>query len=319
MQRRSILGAALGLPAIAHAQSWRPSRPITLVVPFAAGSGTDAVARLTAGWLSQELGGAQVVVENRAGANATIAAVAVARAAPDGHTLFMTTNTSHAANPALLRRLDYDPVADFSPICRMGNLPFWLVVRGDGPYRTLADLIAAARARPDGVSYASGNSTGIVGSATIARLTGTQMLHVPYRSTPPAMSDIMGGRVDWMLVDLAASLGLVRDGKLRVLGMTTKERSALMPDIPALAEVGAPGFDLTSWNAIFGPARMAPEIIATVNGALRAIVARAENRARLADLGFDAFTSTPQELGAFVVAEIQRWGEMVRGAGIEPE
>ncbi|WP_240655249.1 Bug family tripartite tricarboxylate transporter substrate binding protein [Rhodovarius crocodyli] len=287
-------------------------------MPFAAGSGTDAVARLTAGWLGQELG-TQVVVENRAGANATIAAVAVARAAPDGHTLFMTTNTSHAANPALMRRLDYDPVADFSPICRMGNLPFWLVVKADGPHRAMPALIEAARARPDSVTYASGNSTGIVGSATIARMTGTRMLHVPYRSTPPAMADIMGGRVDWMLVDLAASLGLVRDGKLAVLGMTTKDRSALMPQIPALAEVGVPGFDLTSWNAIFGPARMAPEVVATLNGALRGIVAKAENRARLAELGFDAFSSTPEELGAFVVAEIARWGEMVRGAGIEPE
>lgn len=319
LQRRSLLAASLAAPALAQAQiEWRPTRPITFILPFAAGSGTDAVARVLAQMLSAELG-VPITVDNRAGANGTIAAAAAMRAAPDGHTLFVTTNTTHGANSWLLRRLDYDPIADFSPISRLGQYVFWLTIGADVPARNFQEFIALARARPGQISYASGNGTGIVAGATIARMAGVEMLHVPYRSTPPALTDVLAGRVTSIVVDLTPTLGHVRDGRLRALGQTNKRRSALIPDVPTLDEVGLTGFDLQSFAALFGPARMPPEVVATFSAAMLRIGARPEYRARLAELGFDGFVSTPEELNRFVIEQIAAWGEMIRGAGIEPE
>ncbi|MBX6745053.1 MAG: tripartite tricarboxylate transporter substrate binding protein, partial [Acetobacteraceae bacterium] len=213
MHRRTLLGATAlaAMSAPAWGQAWRPSRPVTIVVPFGAGSGTDAISRILATLLEPELG-QPVLVDNRAGANGSLAASLVARSAPDGHTLMMTTNTPHAANPALMKRLDYDPVGDFTALGRAGNYTFWLVVGGGSPVRSLRELLDLARSRPGQVSYASGNSTGIVAGATIAQMGGVEMTHVPYRSTPPAMTDVIAGRVDCMVVDVSASLGHVREG-----------------------------------------------------------------------------------------------------------
>ena len=316
LARRTLLAAPLALPALAQ-PAWRPTRPVTLVVPFAAGSGTDAVARVTAELLGAELGGASILVENRAGANGVIAARAVIASPPDGHTLFVTTNTTHAANPWLLRRMDYDPVADFTPLSRLGNFVFWLTVGAHVPARSLAEFLALARTRQ--LSYASGNGTGIVAGATIARMGGAPMLHVPYRSTPPAITDVIAGRVDAIVVDLTPSLGHVRDGRLRALGVTSGARSALVPDAPTLAEQGLAGFDLLSFAILLGPARLPPEVTATLAAAIQRVGARPEYRARLADLGFDGATSTPEELAAFIQRQIAAWGAMIRAAGIEPE
>jgi tripartite-type tricarboxylate transporter receptor subunit TctC len=319
IQRRSLLAASLAAPSLAQAQiEWRPSRPITFILPFAAGSGTDAVARVLAQMLGAELG-VNITVDNRAGANGTIAAAAVMRAPADGHTLFVTTNTTHGANSWLLKRMDYDPIADFTPISRLGQYVFWLTVGADVPARNFQEFIALARARPGQISYASGNGTGIVAGATIARMAGVEMLHVPYRSTPPALTDVLAGRVSSIVVDLTPTMGHVRDGRLRVLGQTNKRRSALIPDVPTLDEVGLTGFDLQSFAALFGPARLPPEVAGTLSAAMQRIGARPEYRARMADLGFDGFTSTPEELNRFVVEQIAAWGEMIRGAGIEPE
>lgn len=320
-QRRPLLLAALAAPAAAAARAaeWRPSRPITLVVPFAAGSGTDAVARVTAQLLSAELGGATITVENRAGANGTLAATAVARAAPDGHALLVATNTTHAANPSLLRRMEYDPVADFQPVARLGNYVFWLAVGPEVPARSFAEFAALARAQPGRLSYASGNGTGIVAGAMVARMAGLDLLHVPYRSTPPAMTDVIAGRVSAIVVDLSASLGHARDGRLRPLGVTSAARSALAPDIPSLQEQGLAGFDLLSWAALYGPARMAPEALAAIAGAMQRIGARPEYRARMAEMGFEGIVSSPEALGAFTREQIAAWGQMIRAAGIEPE
>ncbi|MFH5923884.1 Bug family tripartite tricarboxylate transporter substrate binding protein [Roseomonas xinghualingensis] len=324
MRRRTLLGAAvatLALPAIrpSFAQGWRPTRPITMVVPFAAGSGTDAGARILAQVMSEALGGGAIVVDNRAGANGSIAAGYVARAEPDGHTLFVTTNTTHSANPALLKRLDYDPVADFAPIARVGNLPFMLVVGENSPVKDAKGFLEMARQRRGQMSYASGNSTGIVAGATMARLAGTEMLHVPYRSTPPAITDVIAGRVDCMFVDIAAGLGNLRAGKLRNLGMSTKDRSRLMPDTPTLAEAALPGFDITSWNGVFAPARTPAPVIEALNAAIRGPIERPEVKQRFAEIGFDAFSGTPQELGDFVKQQIVVWREMVEAAGIPKE
>lgn len=327
INRRTFAAAALATPFLASGAfaqggaqgAWRPNRPINIIVPFAAGSGTDAVARVVAQMLSAELGGASITVENRAGANGTIAAAAAMRSPADGHTLFITTNTTHAANPWLLKRLDYDPIADFTPISKLGNYIFWLTVGADVPARSFQEFVALARANPGKISYASGNGTGIVAGATIARLSGVEMLHVPYRSTPPAITDVIAGRVSSIVIDLTPSLGHVREGRLRPLGITNAARSALVPDAPTLAEQGLTGFDLLSFAILLGPARLPPEVTSTLGEAMQRIGAKPQYRTRMAEMGFDGGTSTPAELGEFIQRQIAAWGEMIRGAGIEPE
>ncbi|TDH61488.1 tripartite tricarboxylate transporter substrate binding protein [Dankookia rubra] len=319
LSRRALLGAGAVLAASpARAQPWRPARSVTILVPFAAGSGTDAISRILAGLL-EPIWGQPVVVENRAGANGALAAGATARSAPDGQTLMMTTNTPSAANPALMKKLDYDPVADFTAICRTGNYNFWLVVPESSPFRSVADLLAAAKAKPGQLTYASGNSTGIVAGGAMAAQAGVEMTHVPYRSTPPAITDVMAGRVSCMIVDASSSLGNVKGGQLRVLGVTTQQRSKLLPDIPPLAELGLPGFDVAAWAGLIGPARMPPGMVASINADVRSVWDRPETVKRLGDIGFDGFSSTPEEFGSFIKDEIVKWGRMARTAGIEPE
>ncbi|MDM0032580.1 tripartite tricarboxylate transporter substrate binding protein [Variovorax sp. J22P271] len=296
-----------------------PKQPIRLVVPFAAGSGTDAVARITAQMLGEALKGS-VIVDNRAGANGVIAAEAVAKAAPDGYTLFMTTNTTHSANPSLFKRLPYDPVKDYTPISRMGNLPFMLVVNNDLPVKNVDELLAWGRAHPGKLSYASGNSTGIVSGATLSRMSGIPMLHVPYKSTPPAIADLIGGQVSMMVVDLAAGLATVQAGRMRAIAVTTQERTQLFPELPPLADTPAlKGFDITSWNGVYGPAGMPKDTVAKLNQALAGMANGAVFRERVAKLGFDAFGSTPEALGSFTVAELGKWKKLVEAAGIQPE
>jgi tripartite-type tricarboxylate transporter receptor subunit TctC len=319
LSRRALLGAGAALAASpARAQPWRPTRSVTILVPFAAGSGTDAISRILSGLL-EPIWGQPVVVENRAGANGALAAGATARAAPDGLTLMMTTNTPSAANPALMKKLDYDPVADFSAICRTGNYNFWLVVPESSPFRSVTELLAAAKAKPGQLTYASGNSTGIVAGGAMAAQAGVEMTHVPYRSTPPAITDVMAGRVTCMIVDASSSLGNVKGGQLRVLGVTTQQRSKLLPDIPPLAELGLPGFDVAAWAGLVGPARMPPAMVASINADVRSVWDRPETVKRLGDIGFDGFSSTPEEFGTFIKDEIVKWGRMARAAGIEPE
>lgn len=318
MTRWMTLLAGAVLAAGAALADPYPGKIITLIVPFAAGSGTDAVARVFAQELGQALNG-RVVVENRAGANGAIAATYVARAEPDGYTLFMTTNTSHSANPSMMKSISYDPVKDFTPISRGGNLPFMLVVAPALPVHSVPELIAYAKANPSQLTYAYGNSTGIVAGETFKRAAGIDALKVPYKSTPPAITDVVGGRVSFMFVDLTSGLSQVRGGNMRALAVTTQERSAILPDLPSMKEAGLADFDLTSWNGLFGPAGMPKEIVTRLNAEMVRIIARPEIKARFAEMGFDAFSSTPEELGAFVQSELVKWDRLVREAGIERE
>jgi tripartite-type tricarboxylate transporter receptor subunit TctC len=231
----------------------------------------------------------------------------------------MTTNTSHSANPSLMKEISYDPVKDFAPITRVGNLPFMLVVNPEIPAKSVQELVAYGKANPGKLTYAYGNSTGIVAGETFKRSVGIDALKVPYKSTPPAITDVVGGRVSFMFVDLAAGLSQVKAGNLRALAVTTKERSAIMPDLPSMKDAGLPDFDLTSWNGIFAPANTPPDIVAKLNTELRKIIEKPEVKARLAEMGFDAFSSTPEELGAFVKTELVKWTKLVKEAGIEPE
>ena len=319
LTRRGLIGAASTLPFAASAQAaWKPTRPVTLIVPFAAGSGTDSVARLLGGLLEAEWG-VQVVVENRAGANGSIAAVAAARAAPDGHVVMVTTNSPHGATPALMKRPTYDAINDFTPISRLGTYIFVLAVGEHVPARTLGEFLALVRARPGKMTYASGNTTGVVGGAMLTSIGQVQMEHVPYRSTPPAITDIIAGRVDSIVIDVASSRAFLQEGKMRSLGITSSTRTPLLPNEPTLAEAGLPGFELLSWMGVVGPARLAPEVVAGWNGAIRRVWERTETANRLGAIGIERVTSSPEEFGAFIRSQIATWASQIKAAGIEPE
>jgi tripartite-type tricarboxylate transporter receptor subunit TctC len=310
------LAAAVASGA-ALAQTY-PTRTITLVLPFAAGSGTDTTTRI----ISQHLGaalGVGIVVDNKPGANGMIAATYVARAAPDGYTLFVTTNTTHSANPYLLKTLSYDPVKDFTPIARTGDLPFMLVVHPEVPAKTVAELVAYGKANPGKLTYASGSSSAIVSGATFAHNAGLDMLHVPYKSSPPAMNDVIGGRITMMFTDVLTGLPHVNGGALRALAVTTKDRSPLVPNLPSMQEAGVPDFDITSWQGYFGPAGLPNEIVTKLNAEIRKIVEKPEIKAQLATLGMDAFSGTPEQLAAFVKDQLVLWEKLITNAGIEKQ
>ncbi len=315
----AVGAAALGLVmGSAPAQAAYPEKPITLVVPFPAGSGTDSVGRIFAEELSKELG-QPIVVENKPGANATIAANYVARAQPDGYTLFVTTNTSHSAAPWLMKNVSYDPIKDFTPIARGGNLPFILVTNPTRPYKTVKELVDSALSNPGKLAYATGNSTGIVAGGRLATTTGTEMLHVPYKGTPQALTDLASGEVDFMFTDVTSGMPFVKAGRLNALAVSTAERSALLPDLPSMEEAGVPDFDINSWNGYFGPAGMDPEIVRTLNAAINKIVNDPANKKRLAELGFDAFSGTPESFAQFVQEQYELWGKWIREANLQPQ
>jgi len=309
--------AAAVTSGAALAQTY-PTRTITLVLPFAAGSGTDTTTRI----ISQHLGialGVGIVIDNKPGANGMIAATYVARAAPDGYTLFVTTNTTHSANPYLLKTLTYDPVKDFTPIARTGDLPFMLVVHPDVPAKTVAELVAYGKANPGKMTYASGSSSAIVSGATFAHNAGIDMLHVPYKSSPPALNDVIGGRISMIFIDVLTGLPHVKGNALRALAVTTKERSPLLPELPSMQEAGVPDFDITSWQGYFAPANTPKEIVTRLNAEIRKIVEKPEIKAQLATLGMDAFSGTPEELGAFVGDQLVLWEKLIKNAGIEKQ
>lgn len=317
--RRAVLAAPFLAPGLARAQgAWKPSRPVTMIVPFAAGSGTDTVARTLSALLEREWG-AQVVVDNRPGANGAIAAVAAARAAPDGHTVMITTNSPHGATPALMKRPSYDPVADFSPLSRLGTYIFVFAVNDSVPARTMPEFLALAKAQPGQLTCASGNTTGVVGAAMLNRIGGVDVTHVPYRSSPPAMTDVIAGRVTSMFADVASSRAFLNEGKLRPLGITSAARTPLFPEWPTLSEVGLPGFELLSFMGAVGPAHMPEEIVGAWNAAIRTVWDRPDTIRRLGEFGIEGVTSTPAEFGTFIREQVAFWGQQARAAGLEPE
>jgi len=307
-----------GLVSAASAQTAYPSRTITLVLPFAAGSGTDTTTRIISQHLSAVLG-VGIVIDNKPGANGMIAATYVARAAPDGYTLFVTTNTTHSANPFLLKTLTYDPVKDFTPIAGTGDLPFMLVVNPDLPVKSVPELVAYGKANPGKLTYASGSSSSIVSGATFAHNAGIDMLHVPYKSSPPALNDVIGGRISMIFIDVLTGLPHVKGNALRALAVTTKERSPLLPELPSMQEAGVPDFDITSWQGYFGPANLPREIVTRLNAEIRKIVEKPEIKAQLATLGMDAFSGTPEQLGTFVNEQLVLWERLIKNAGIEKQ
>jgi tripartite-type tricarboxylate transporter receptor subunit TctC len=295
-----------------------PSKPITIIVPFGPGSATDTIARIIGQHLSAALN-QTVVIEDKPGANGAIAAAYVARAAPDGYTLLLSTNSPHSAAPTLNKTVAYDPVKDFAPISRAGSYTLMLVLNPQVPAKTIPELIAYAKANPGQLSFASGNTSGVVAGETLKSWAGINIVHVPYRSVPPALNDVLGGRVSMMFADLTTGVPHVKAKALRALAVTRMQRSKLIPELPTLHEAGVTNFDMDSWAAMFAPANTPPQIVTRLNRELHKIIDNPEINAKLADMGFEAFSSSPEELGDFVKVQLVKWTKMIKDAGIQPE
>ena len=309
--------AAVVCSSSAMAQTY-PNKPITLVIPFAAGSGTDFVARTVAQKLSERLK-QPVVVDNKAGASAQIAAQFVAKAAPDGYTLFMTTNTSHSANPWMFKTLNYDPIKDFTPIVRVGELPFALAINPKIPAKTLQEFIDYAKKTPGKLAYATPNSTSLVAMETIKNIAGLDIVAVPYKASPQAMTDLIAGEVHVYVVDLGSGMASLKSDRVRLLAVTTAKGSKSFPGTPAIASV-VKGFDLVSWNGIFGPANLPRPIVDKINTEMQAVFADKDFQARIAATGFELDpTKTPEEFAKYVDFQLKHWGEMLRNAGVKPQ
>lgn len=303
--------------ATAFAADAYPSRPVRLVVPFAAGSATDSAGRILAQALSQRLG-ENVYVDNRAGANGQIAAMAVKASPADGYTLFMTTNSSHSANPHLFKSLPYDPIHDYVPVARVGTIAFMLVVHPDVPARTTKEFIAYALANPGKLSYATASTASLVGAETINAMAHTDLTGVSYKASPQAMLDLVAGRLQLMVADFTTAMPHVRAGKLRVLGVTTARRSGLLPDVPPLADT-LKGYDLTSWNGLFVPAGTPQPIVAKLERETLAVLAQPDVREKFATIGYDVEPLGAAAFGAYVREQLDTWGRLIRAARIQPE
>ena len=309
-------GATLFSPAL-RAQNY-PTKPITLVSVFGPGSASDTICRV----LAQPLGIAlkeTVIVEDRPGANGALAALYVARAAPDGHTLLMGTNSPLSAVPYLMKNVSYDPIKDFTPVSRVGSFTQILVVNATLPIKTFKDLIDYGKANPGKLSFASGNTAGIVAGQTLAHWAEIDMLHVPYKSTPPALQDVLAGRISMMSVDLTSAMPHVHSGAVRALAVTRIARSALFPELPTLDELEMKGFDLDAWAGIVVPAQTPTAIVAQLNTELRKILDDPQIKSKLANVGFETISSSPAELGDLIKIQLGKWGKMIKDAGIQPE
>lgn len=326
LSRRALLGAPAMLavrvaraedaaqPASQDADDY-PGRPVTFIVPFAPGGGTDILTRLLANKLEQELS-KPFVVENRPGAGTLIATNFVAKSPPDGYTIMMDVS-SVAADVTLYKSLPYDPIKDLALVSLIARVPFVLVVNPSLPVNSVSDLIKLAKTRP--LSYGSGGIGAFhhLAAALFASMTGIKMTHVPYRGTAPALADLMGGYVQLMFSDLGPALPLINAGKIRALAVTTRQRFALLPDVPPLADAGVPGYDAAAWQGVIAPAQTPQSILVKLNATLNAIVAMSDVRARMTDLGMNPVgTGSIGELKQFLQSEIVRWGKVVEEAGI---
>jgi tripartite-type tricarboxylate transporter receptor subunit TctC len=308
---------ALGIPTADAAAQTYPSQPVRIVVPFAAGGTVDVVARLIGQKLGEGLG-QPVVVENRPGAGGNLAAEAVARAAPDGHTLLITTN-GHAISPALYRKLPYDPVRDFAPVTQLNSSSLLLAGSGKLPAGALPDVVALAKAKP--MTY---GSTGIGNPLHLTmemfkQRAGIAVMAVPYRGDAPLLTALTAGEVDLAVVPLATARAHVEAGTLRALGVARLARNAAVPDVPTIAEQGFAGFDSPSWHALFAPAGTPAAVVTRIQQETRKALDAADVRQRLASLGIEPVGSTPDELAALLKADIEKFARVVKDAAIPPQ
>ncbi|KWT92076.1 MULTISPECIES: tripartite tricarboxylate transporter substrate binding protein [unclassified Variovorax] len=320
IQRRAAIALAIAsLAGFAAAQPARfPEKPVTFVVPFAAGSATDQLARALAVAFTEKTG-QPVVVDNRGGAGGLIAAQAVARGAADGYTVLITTNTTQVANPYLYRKLPYDPVADFAPLTALGRGGQVLVVPAASPYRSVADVVAKARSQPGKLTFGAGNSSSRVAGEMLKQLSQTDILYVPYKSNPQALTDLLGGQIDLMVIDTVTGIPQIESGKLRALGASTQRRLKVLPKVPTLEEEGVKGYDIGYWFAAYAPAKTSAVVAARLRQLLVDAVNSPHAKAFFDSTGTDPWTTSAEELARFQAAEARKWSTVIKGANIEPE
>jgi len=316
MKRLVCCLALAAMPWAAQAQF--PAKSIRVVVPFPAGSATDTVTRVLSASVSQAIG-QPLLVENKAGADGAIAAAEVAKSPADGYTLLMATNSPMSAVPAMKKVPPYDPVADFTPITDVGRYTFFIVVHPDVPAKSLAELIAYARANPGKLNYATGNTTGIVSTAFFAAQAQIRMVHVPYKGEPQALTDLVAGRVQVMFCSSGTSVPMIREGRLRALVTTLPRRTHLMPEVPTIAEAGMPQFSITSWAGLFGPAKMPRAVVERLNREFVAAMGRADVQAAMEKQAFALSPSSPERLADLVKEQMESYRSTLRAAGVEPE
>jgi tripartite-type tricarboxylate transporter receptor subunit TctC len=306
-----------GVSAAAGAQDF-PTRTVRFVVPFAAGSATDTLARI----LSQKMAsteGWSIVIENMGGANGMIAAQSVARAAPDGYTVFVTTNTTHAANQSLFKQVPYDAINDFEPVGQLCGFTLALAVNPSVPVDSVRELVAYGKANPGKLTFGSGSSSARIAGEMLKVLGGFDMLHVPYKSNPQAMTDLLGGQISLIFADVATTLPQIRNRKVKGLAVSSAQRSPLAPDLPTVAEAGVPGYELTAWAAAFVPAKTPKPVVDRLHAAFAAALADKSVQDALLKAGIEPVSSTPEQLRTFVASEIKKWADIVKAAGIQPE
>jgi tripartite-type tricarboxylate transporter receptor subunit TctC len=314
-------GGAVLLKALpAHSEAAYPNRTIKMIVPYPPGGTTDFLGRLVADQIASGLG-ATVFVENKPGVATALGAELVARAEPDGYTLLMATSTTLAINKTLYRKLAYDPVKDFTPIALVAAVPFALIINPDIPAKTLAEFIAYAKATPGLAFGSAGNgSPQHLGAEMLKAAAGLDIRHVPYRGSVPAMLDVIGGRIAFMVVDLQPALPQIRDGKVRVLGVTTPKRVAAAPDILTLAEGGLAGFELVAWQGVVAPAALPRPIVEQLAAQIGKLVADPATRDKLTAIALEPLGgSTPDSFAAYIATEVDRWAVTIKAAGVELE
>jgi len=313
-------GSALAPSGPALAQGW-PAKPVRVIIPYPPGGGAEAAARFLANDFAQAFG-QPFVIDNRPGGNTVIGAEAAAKAAPDGYTLLVTGGSTMSVQPLVFAgTLPYDPLADFAPVSMVSHFPFFLVVPASVPANSLAELVAYVKARPGQLSYASNGSGTMahLGMEMLKQSTGMDLLHVPYKGFAPAMPDLLSGRITMMMADLAPVGSQVKAGALRVLAATSSQRSSFLPEVPTVAELGNPGYEIDVWFGLFAPAKTPPEIIARLNAEARKYLGSAEAKDAYGKVGHEALYSTPEAVRARVVAEQKTFAKAVKDANVKPE
>ena len=314
----AVAAAALAAagPAAAQARKY-PDHAITFIVPFPAGSATDQLARVVAEHVSRAVG-QSVIVDNKPGANGTIGTAAAAKAPADGHSFLIATSTTHAANASLYRRLPYDPIKDFAPVTRLGEIPFVMLVNPAVPADTAQKFVAHVKANPDKLAWGSGSSGSLIPGHALVTANGLRMTHVPYKGVQPAMTDTMGGQTQLVFADLSSGVPQVKAGKLRALAVTSATEHPMLPGVPPMSVV-VPGFEMTAWFAMYAPAATPQAAVDKMNQWVRAALADPTVQAKVATSGFKLTPSTPAELGLFAAKETLKWAKAVQTAGIQAE
>lgn len=319
LKRRSFTLAAVCSPLAAFANVDEfPSKPIRIVMPLAAGQSGDVILRALAEPMTRDFK-VPVVIDNKPGANGFIAAQSAAGAPPDGYTLFLGSGQTHGANSAMFKKVPYDPVADFAPVLLLNKGSLVFVAPAGGPIKTAQDLLRLAKQKPDGLVYGAASAGTRMSVELLQKMAGVKMRYVPYKAAPQAVTEMMGGNLDFVVADPPTVQGLIQQGRIIGLAVTTTQRHPTLPEVPTWAESGMPGFEMFAWAGVFAPAGTPPAVIDKLNAMFRQALASPAGKAFYDRAGLRASPSTPQELRAMVTSEITKWSNLVKFAGIEPE